>query len=168
MKKQNKGFSLIELVVSVSIMSILMVIAVPSYSIWMAKLKMQSTTESVNLGIIQARAEAIRRNSLVNFNVNANSSWSIVDSISGATINKRTSDESSNNTTLTITGSMLTYNGLGLLSPNIDGSSSITNIEVKSNLNSTIPALRVVVGSGGSSIVCDTGSSSPDLMCRSQ
>lgn len=67
MKHVGRGFSLVELVVTLAIMGILLALAMPSYRAWIVNVKIRSTAESIQSGLQLARAEAVRRNTAVMF-----------------------------------------------------------------------------------------------------
>ena len=149
--------------ISIAIMSFILSLAAPSFSLWMATLRVRNIAESVNFGIIQARAESIRRNQNVVFTLNGDTSWSVTDE-AGNIINQKAASESSSGVQVSIsptTGSNITFTGMGAISAtnaatppiSIDFSSSFASGQVK--------ALRVKLGSGGASIVCDPDSSVP-------
>jgi len=64
---RSAGFSLIELMVVVTIMGILLAIGIPSYRTWIENGKVRSYAESLQDGLRYARAEAVRRNTSVRF-----------------------------------------------------------------------------------------------------
>jgi len=80
--RKVSGFTLIELMIAVAIASTLMLMAVPSYQRWVQNSKIRSVAESVLHGLQAARAEAIRLNARVEFQLTAaatgSSDWSIV------------------------------------------------------------------------------------------
>ncbi|RDI25289.1 GspH/FimT family pseudopilin [Pseudacidovorax intermedius] len=61
------GMSLIELMVGVALLAILLALAVPAFGDWMRNARVRTTAESLRAGLQQARAEAIRRNANVRF-----------------------------------------------------------------------------------------------------
>ena len=158
-KKQQNGFSLIELMVSVGLMSFLLVLAAPSYSAWMANMRVKSIAEGINTAILQAKSEAIRRNTPVILELNADSSWQIKVLNTNSVVNQKGAQEFSATTAIEMVpndSNSITFNGFGFVVPNTDGSSTLTNV----NINTTssfdgIKNLRVNVGAGGSSFVCD-------------
>ena len=56
------GFTLIELMVVLTIMTLLLLAVAPSFSSWVANAKVRSVAEEVANGLRMAQAEAIRRN----------------------------------------------------------------------------------------------------------
>lgn len=59
------GFSLVELMVGVSILAVLLALALPSFSDWVRNNQVRMTAESLREGLQLARSEAIRRNTRV-------------------------------------------------------------------------------------------------------
>jgi len=60
--KIQRGFSMIEVVITVAIMGILMAAAMPSIGDWISNTKVRSTAESIQNGLQRARMEAVRLN----------------------------------------------------------------------------------------------------------
>jgi type IV fimbrial biogenesis protein FimT len=71
------GFSLVELMVAVLILSIVLAKSVPSLMDYIRNDRIRSVTEEMRDGLHTARMEAIRRNTTVNFVPNA-TGWSVV------------------------------------------------------------------------------------------
>ncbi|WP_295524978.1 GspH/FimT family pseudopilin [uncultured Pseudacidovorax sp.] len=63
----TSGMSLIELMVGVALLAILLALAIPAFGDWMRNARLRTTAESLRAGLQQARAEAIRRNAKVRF-----------------------------------------------------------------------------------------------------
>jgi type IV fimbrial biogenesis protein FimT len=63
----QQGFSLIELMVTIAILSLLMMAAVPSFGNWVANARVRSVAEEVANGLRMAQSEAVRRNRPVAF-----------------------------------------------------------------------------------------------------
>jgi type IV fimbrial biogenesis protein FimT len=62
-----KGFSLIEILVALAIFAILLSLALPNFSEWIRNIRLRSQAEAVLGGLQLARAEAMRRNRFVRF-----------------------------------------------------------------------------------------------------
>ena len=82
---RQAGFSLIEIMIVLVIFAIGLAIGLPSYSLWVANSKIRNAAESILNGIQLARAEAVMRNTSVQFVVAANSGWSVGCSVPTAT-----------------------------------------------------------------------------------
>lgn len=63
----ERGFTLIELMVGVAVFGFVIAIGVPSFSTWIQNGQIRSAAEAIQNGIHLARAEAVRRNSSVRF-----------------------------------------------------------------------------------------------------
>lgn len=61
MVKRIGGYSLIELMVVVAILGILMSIAVPAFSEWIASQRVRDTATDIHTSLMRARSEAISR-----------------------------------------------------------------------------------------------------------
>jgi len=70
-RSQSRGFSLVELMITISLAAILMVVAIPSFSSWIQNTKIRSTAEALQNGIRLAKTEAVRRSRLVDFRLTA-------------------------------------------------------------------------------------------------
>lgn len=70
MRKQPNGFTLLELLITVSILSLLVAIAVPSYQSWIQKARLKATARDLHGELQRARIQAIRGNdrTVIRFN----------------------------------------------------------------------------------------------------
>jgi len=64
---KKEGFSLIELMITIGVLSLMLLIALPSMTDWLQTAQIRTAAETALSGIQQARSEAISRNSLVRF-----------------------------------------------------------------------------------------------------
>lgn len=69
----STGFTLIEMVVTITLMSILMVLVMPSFSDWVHNSKVRTVTDSLANGIRLAQTESLRRSREVVFSLTNNS-----------------------------------------------------------------------------------------------
>ncbi len=67
MLKSSRGFTLIELMVGLTIMAFLLMSGVSSMSEWIRNSQMRSAAESIVNGLNSTRAEAVKRNTTVRF-----------------------------------------------------------------------------------------------------
>jgi type IV fimbrial biogenesis protein FimT len=67
MRHGERGFSLIELLITLAIFGVLLALGASSFRAWIVNMKIRSTAESVQSGLQLARGEAVRRNTAVMF-----------------------------------------------------------------------------------------------------
>ncbi len=142
----RRGMTLIELMVGVAIVAILFALSAPSFSTWIQNTHIRTAAEAVQNGLLMARAEAVRRNAPVRFQLTdtldnscalstSGTNWVVSqDNPSGACasaiadpsdpapaapriIQTRSGAEGSKNALLSATQSSLIFNGLGRVTP---------------------------------------------------
>lgn len=168
------GFTLIELMVAIAIFGILLALAVPSYSKWIANTRVRTTTEAIQNGLMLAKAESVRRNIKVQLALTSNDPIAAnVNSITASTtgtawmtrvyqsggtytnadfIQGRSRAEGSTNTTVIADQSTFVFTGVGGLSPIPPAT---ININV-AGTNASRP-LRITITPGGAIRMCDPG-----------
>lgn len=67
--RKQGGVSLVELMIGIVIVSLLMVMGAPSFSLWIQNTQTRTAAESIQNGLQIARTEAVRRNTNVRFNL---------------------------------------------------------------------------------------------------
>jgi type IV fimbrial biogenesis protein FimT len=67
--RTQRGVTLIELVVTLSLLAILTLAVVPSISAWMGNSQIRNVASSIQSGLQRARSEAVRRNQPVRFSL---------------------------------------------------------------------------------------------------
>jgi type IV fimbrial biogenesis protein FimT len=78
MRRHARGFSLLELMVVITVIAILVGLAVPSYRSWMANTRVRSAAESIQNGLRTARNEAAQRGTNVRFEITStDSAWQV-------------------------------------------------------------------------------------------
>jgi type IV fimbrial biogenesis protein FimT len=154
----HRGFTLVELMVALTIASILLVLAVPQYTTWMANSQIRAGAESVATGLRQAQLAAISQNRNSQFTLGANG-WivemvgpplTLVQSASLAEGSKHATFVGIDSTSTP--SSTLQFNALGQVIPN---ATSLVQIDITNSLASAKP-LRIIVGNGRTGVkVCD-------------
>ena len=73
------GFSIVEVMITIGIIAMLMVLVAPSTSIWIQNSRLRNAAESVSSGVQFARIEALKRNTLVTFQMldPATTAWQV-------------------------------------------------------------------------------------------
>lgn len=85
----QRGLSLIELMVTVTILAVILVMSAPSFSAWIQNSRLRGAAESVLGGLQFARAEAVSRNALVRFQLTStlDATCALVDNSSNWIVN---------------------------------------------------------------------------------
>ncbi len=65
----QRGVTLVELMISVAIVAMLLAMGVPAFSLWIQNTQNRTAAESILNGLQLARNEAVKRNTLVRFNL---------------------------------------------------------------------------------------------------
>lgn len=86
MLSKSRGFTLVELMVTVAIMGILLAMAIPTYSTWMQNTRVRNTAEGIVEGLNKAKNEAVRRNALVRFTLVDNLTSACQPLVAGAAV----------------------------------------------------------------------------------
>lgn len=166
-KSGHYGFSLIELLIGILIMSILLSLAMPSFQTWLQNSQIRNAAEAIQNGLQRARAEAVGRNANVELVLGADSSW-VVQLTDGTDIETRSGNEGSKNVTLiavdadSAPATTVTFNNFGgLAAVNGDGSKPFTQVDLDSSVLTAADSqeLRVTIGLGGNVRMCDPNAS---------
>jgi len=166
LKSGSSGFSLIELLIGIAIMAILAGLAMPSFQAWLQNTQIRNAAESIQNGLQRARAEAVGRNTNVEFVLGAGSSW-VVQLPDGTNIESRPSNEGSRDVTVAVTplgATTVTFNNFGgVLANNADASVPFTQVDLDSSVLAAAESqeLRVTIGLGGNVRMCDPNASAP-------
>lgn len=160
------GFTLIELIVVVVLIAILSAIAVPSYNVWIQNQHIKTAAESVRDGIQRARAEAVARNTAVQFVLEAGAAWT-VSVAGGDDIETRGAGESPGGLTVTAVpdgATTVTFGGVGVVVGNVDGSATLTQVDIDSTALTASESreLSVQIGSSGAR-VCNPNAGSESV-----
>ena len=148
--------------VALAIMSVMLVIGLPSYSAWIANTQIRAAAEATLNGMQLARAEAVRRNVNVEFVFGATSAWTVREAAAGTVVQTRGAGQGSTGVTVVRTpaaATIVTFNSLGRVVANAGGTATLTqadfDVAVARLAASSSRNLRVVVNAGGNVRMCD-------------
>lgn len=129
-KEQSAGFSLIELMVTISVLAVIVGIGLPSFTDLITSQRVRAATSAIHDSLTLARSEAIKRNANVSLTTTDLASGWTVTSSSGVTLR---SEEGSKNLTFTPSNPNITFNSAGRLPPGDDNKIEVssTNSEKK-------------------------------------
>lgn len=159
--KSSAGFTLIELMVAITILAILLFIALPNFAVWMQNTQIRTAGEAVLNGMQLARAEAIRRNVNVELRMDVSSGWTaLVAGPGGEVIQSRLAGEGSAAALVTITpagANTVTFSSFGSVATNADGTATVTEIKIDSPAIAAADSreLCILVRAGGNVRMCD-------------
>jgi len=140
MKPPERGVSLIELLVGISIVAILTAVAVPSFTSMLESRRLVAATEGVYAHLQFARSEAIKLNSDLNFSIKAGIPWCL--GISNDTANCDCN-----------TGGACVFGPAGSTSERNLSGSEFTNVTLSTNQsNILIDSIRGAFSGGGGTI----------------
>lgn len=171
LRLRKSGFTLVELMVVVAVLAALLSIGGPSFMEWIQNSRIRTAAESLQNGLQVARAEAVRRNTNVEFILQANGGW-LVQLQQGAVFVQQSAGEGGTKVTVASTpggSTTLTYNGMGRVNTsNGDGTAPLTQLAVDLP-ESVLPAaksrdLQLSVGVGGEVRMCDPNVADGDLL----
>ena len=166
--KRAAGFSLVELMIGLAIAAILVILAMPSYSVWIADAQIRNAAESIADGLRFAQGQAVARNSTIEFVLDPTTGtggWAVrqIDRTTCAVVDTpqvATFQEGANLTTLTALPAGATtvqFSSLGVIATPCDGSATLTQVQVTSATGvAGARNLNVLVGGGRTGIkICD-------------
>ena len=171
----HRGFTLIEIMITLAVLAFLLFLGLPSFTQWIQNTQIRTAAEGITSGLQIARNEAVRRNTSVYFAMGTGPGWTVQLASAAPTdppIQRRSQAEGSSTVVVTITPNTtitVTFNGLGRIVTNADGSAPITAINVDSS-PLPFPASRklcVTLNSSGVIQMCDTQVAATDTRaCR--
>ena len=177
-RASQRGFNLIEVLVTLAVLGVLIALGAPSLAEFLQNQQIRASAEAIVNGMQVARGEAIRRNLAVQMVLEPpTSGWTIceatVEPCDSTTplnvtpplvIQSRSPDEGTSNANVATTpgGAIaVTFSPLGSVVANFNASPTLTRVDAVNTRNACIAdsgpmrCLRVVVTGGGSIRMCD-------------
>lgn len=159
----EQGFTLIELMVTVTILAVSMTLAAPSFSQLVSNYRLRGSAESVLNGVNLARAEAVRRNAQVGFALTGTKSgWTVwVDANgdgvvdAGETVVQSRLDSETGGLSATSSNAATTVSFLPTGLVNVGGT-HLTQVDMSSATTGT-STRRINILGGGLIRMCDPG-----------
>ena len=167
--RRAAGFTLIELMITITVAGILLMIGVPTMRSVVENGRIRAAGESWKYGLALARAEAVRRNTQVEFVTDADG-WQVSVVTTGEVLHQASGSEGADGLAITIVpvgADRVTYNSFGtIVDPNPDASAPIQRVNLASENPPTADAryhpLRLQVLGGGMTRLCDPAVASDD------
>lgn len=164
-RHSSAGFSLIELMMAIALLVIFIALAMPSFSAWIMNTRIRSTAESIANGLQVARNEAVRRNTSVQFVLDAaGSGWTVscqnvVLPVCPDTnpIQQRATGEGGNSS-ITVTPSSsrtIVFNSFGLMTSPAVAGNNVVRFDIDGPDAAESRELRVTIQAGGNVRMCD-------------
>jgi type IV fimbrial biogenesis protein FimT len=159
--REQDGFTVIEILVTVALIAILTVMAIPVFQHWVQNAQIRNGAEGILNGLQQARTEAVRRNAKIEFVLVNQTGWTIaLASAPNNPLTSRDPGEGSSNasTAFTPTDShRVTFTGMGWVTTNGNSKPPVSSIDVTSATmtGTEVRPLRIVISTNGSAKMCD-------------
>jgi type IV fimbrial biogenesis protein FimT len=183
----SAGFSLIELMIVLSILSILFAVGMPAFGRLLHDIEIRGSAEGLRAGLQKARAEAVTRNALVRIsfsNVSGRPAWTLgcvrsslrcPATISSYSVNADTqirwgaarwNDQTSVSTALAPghrLPSGVTFNALGA-APGVESNADVSRIDVTHAINEQARRLVLMITAAGAIRLCDPSATSDSVL----
>ena len=158
-RQPMRGFTLVELLIGITVLGILLTLGAPSFMVWMQNTQIRTAADAVLNGLQLARTEAIRRNKTVQFALGNQTEWTVSVVNPQQQLQYRPMDEGSANAVVQISpggSTTVTFDALGGRTSNNDASSAIDTVDITSaTASSGVRPLRIVITPSGSLRMCD-------------
>lgn len=158
--QKQRGASLIEVAVSLVIVSVLMVAGMPSFTEFLQNRKVRNAAEAIHTGLSLAKAEAVRRNTTVTFTLNG-TGWALSCNNCTDVMPSMPAIEISPDVATDASAATVGFSGYGrvpALAAGAEVSIDITNSKGTCQheaSSGTIRCLRILVTAGGQIRTCD-------------
>lgn len=155
--RHQRGVTLIELMIGIAIMGILAALALPGYRTFIQNTQIRTVAESIQNGLQVARAESVRRNTDVRFEMLDGSAWQVclvTDPDCDDPVQSRATSEGSSDVVSVefdpAANTTITFNAFG----SVRSPTGLTSILV-SGEDPASRQLQVQLNTGGNVKLCD-------------
>lgn len=172
LSRRPAGFTLIELMVGLAIIALALSLGIPSMSTWLQSNQIRNAAESIQNGLQLTKAEAVRRNTGVQFTLSSLTAtgaadWSVTcvtpsadcpgAGMTETEIQKYSALEGAPAARVSAPQATIVFTGMGRVSPAANIAIDITNPNAGTCAASggNMRCLRVVVSAGGHIRMCD-------------
>ncbi len=160
LREPQAGFTLVETMVVIAVIGIMLMLAVPMARDWLMNSRIRSTAESLTAGMQLARMEAVRRNAIVEFTLDAPpaSGWTVrVQGSAPAFIEQGAAAAGSGSVTVTPSDvATIAFSGLGrALALPADWVGFDVDLPATVMAAADTRNLRLQVSGGGQIVLCD-------------
>jgi type IV fimbrial biogenesis protein FimT len=152
------GFTLVELLIGLAIAALLVMLAMPGYSVWIADAHIRNGAESIASGARFAQGQALARNTRVDFILDpttATGGWRVVENSDGSVLQADAFAEGANLAAFTVAPAgetTVSFDGLGRITK-VDGSGNLVPWSgmqvVVTSANAVTGARNLIVLVGG-------------------
>lgn len=182
------GMSLIELMIGIVVLGILLALGAPTFSRWTQSSQIRNAAEAIHNGLMLARAEAVRRNTAVRFQLvttttgacalsDTGANWVVSldtpagacdaapsDNVAPRIVQVRSAAEGSRNAAVNAGGvSLITFNGTGQATGGAPAAINVTNPTGGACApGGPMRCMRVTVATGGQIRMCDPARAADD------
>lgn len=161
-----RGFSLVELMVTVAVLAIVLAVGVPSMRTFVENGRIRAAGESWQYGLTLARAEAVRLNLPVAF-VADDAGWQVQRATDDTVLHRASGKDSTKGLDLQVDpedATTVTYDTFGRVTTNRDGSDPIDLVDIgaKRPPGAGYRPLRLQLLSGGLVRLCDPAADEDD------
>jgi type IV fimbrial biogenesis protein FimT len=189
-RQKQSGLTLIELMITLTIVAVLLLVGLPSFFAWMQSSQIRNAADSILNALVLARTEAIRQNKPVNFQLvttvtaacavsTSGTNWVVSlenpagkcnqaqsDTVAPRIVQKRAANEGSPNVVVAADLATITFNGVGQATNLTVSPTSITVTNPTggtcASTGGTIRCLRVDTTPAGQIRMCDPARASTD------
>jgi type IV fimbrial biogenesis protein FimT len=185
---RQSGMSLIELMIGIVVLGILLALGAPTFSRWTQSSQIRNSAEAIHNGLMLARAEAVRRNTTVRFQLvttttsacalsDTGANWVVSldtpagacdaapsDNVAPRIVQVRSAAEGSRNAAVDAGGvSLITFNGTGQATGGAPAAINVTNPTGGAcAAGGPMRCMRVTVATGGQIRMCDPARAADD------